>query len=259
MLHRFALIASLASAALVSSAEAGFWRYSYTNAASAWNSTITAEFDPGTNRFKWDFTSGTAVNGFWVALSPGPNPKGHAGELAIMFVDAKALTGNTSVTPKLTIYSYNGVNGITSYIDGNPSVAGNQPPDRIFSSMNPDTTGTIMQLTATDNGTSRRFTVELNAGIVQNHAPLYPNPSGNDWTGLAFGAQLGTWFHPTAGTATAYGTDPTNANFNYLTSYSYTSQSAFDTTNLTTQWIVPTPGAVALLGFAGLVGARRRR
>jgi len=259
MLRNAALVSAVAIASLASSAEAGFWRWTYNNPSHTWFKSMTAEFDPATKRFKWDFTTGTQTNGYWLALSPGPNPKGHAGELAILFLDAKTLSANSSITPKLTAYSYNGQNGITSYLDGNAAVAGNQTPDRIWSSLNPDTTGTVMQLSATDTGTTRRFIVELDASVIQNHLPLYPNPAGDDWTGLAFGQQMGTWFHPTAGLNTAYGTDPSNPNFNYLTSFTYTSQASYDTSNLTTQWVIPTPGSIALLGLAGLVGARRRR
>ena len=262
MLRNAFLIGSLALAAIASSADANFWRYNYSQPGNSWYSSITAEYQPDTQRFKWEFTAGSSVNGFWLVVSPGPNPKGNAGELAILYFDAKTLTANSTITPTLTVYNYNGVNGTNSWIDGNPSVAGNQTPDRIFSSLNPDTTATIMQLSATDNGTatnsSRRFTVELNASIIQNHTPLYPAANGDPWTGVAFGSRLGAWFHPTAGITTSYGTNPANADFNYLTSFGYASQASFDTTNLVTQW-VPAPGAFALLGLAGAVGARRRR
>lgn len=258
MLRNAILVSAIAIASFASSADAGFWRYDYSNPSHTWFKSMTAEFDPSTNRFKWDFTSGTQTNGFWLVVSPGANPKGHAGELAIMYLDAKTLTAGNTITPTLTIYNYNGLNGITSYMDGNPAVAGNQTPDRIFSSLNPDTTGTIMQLSASATATSRRFVVELDASIIQNHIPLYPNPAGNDWTGVAFGPKLGTWFHPSQGLNTSYGTDPSNPNFNYLTNFTYTGQASFDTTNLTTQW-VPGPGGAFLLGLAGFVGTRRRR
>ena len=131
-----------------------------------------------------------------------------------------------------------------------------------FSSLNANASSVVMQLSATDNGTntntSRRFTVELDANIIQNHTPLYPATNGDPWTGVAFGSKIGTWFHPTSGTTSAYGSDPANPNFNYLTSFGYASQSSFDTANLNAQW-VPSPGALALVGLAGVVGIRRRR
>lgn len=261
MKTRHAILAA-ATLAVAASADANFWRYSYANAGSSWFSSITAEYQPDTKRFKWDFTAGSSVNGFWLVVSPGANPKGNAGELAILYLDAKTLTANSTITPRLTVFNYNGVNGLNSHIDGNGEVAGNQTPDRIFSSLNANASSVVMQLTATDNGTNtntaRRFTVELNASIIQNHTPLYPATNGDPWTGVAFGSKIGTWFHPTAGTTSAYGTDPLNPNFNYLTSFGYATQQSFDTANLNTQWI-PAPGALALIGLAGVVGVRRRR
>ena len=172
------------------------------------------------------------------------------------------MTANSTITPRLTIYNYNGTNGTNSWLDGNAAVAGNQTPDRIFSSQNANASSVITQLTATDNGTNtnsaRRFTVELDASIIQNHTPLYPASNGDPWTGVAFANLLGAWFHPTSGTNTSYGTNAASPDFNYLTNFSYAGQAAFDTTNLATQW-VPAPGALALLGLAGVVGAGRRR
>lgn len=241
-----------------SAAHAGFWRYTHSNPSSSWIKSIQTEYDPVSKRFLWDFTAGSSVNGYWLVVSPGPNPKGYAGELAILYLDANALTANSTITPKLTVYGYNGQNGILSYMDGSQA-AGVQAPDRIFSSLNPDTTGTIMQLSASDNGGLRRFTVELDASIIQDHTPLYNGGAmGVEWTGVAFGAQLGAWFHPSAGTSTSYGTNSGNPDFNWLTNFTYTGQSSFDTMNLSTQY-VPAPGAIALLGLAGFVGSRRRR
>jgi hypothetical protein len=256
---RAAVVASVVLAGIMSpTAEAGFWRYNYSNPSSAWFKTITTEYDPDSKRFLFDFTAGNTVNGYWLVLSPGPNPKGYAGELAILYLDANGLGANSTITPKLTVYGYNGQNGILSYMDGSQA-AGVQTPDRIFSSLNPDTTGTIMQLSANDTGGLRRFTVELDATVIQNHSPLHNGGAmGVEWTGVGFGPQLGAWFHPSAGTTTSYGTNPSEPDFGWLKSFSYTGQAAFDTTNLTTQW-VPAPGAVALLGLAGIAGGRRRR
>jgi len=257
MLRTLAISTLLAATAAGSANAELFYQYTRNQPSNQWYSTIVAEFAPSTNRFKWEFTSGTQVNGYWLVVSPGPNPKGHPGELAIIYFDAKTLTANGSITPTVTIYNYNGLNNASSWNDGSPA-AGVQTPDRIWSSLNASDAASIMQLSATDNGTSRRFVLELNASAIQNHVPLYPNPDGDDWTGLAFGAKLGTWFHPMSGMTTSYGTNPDAANFNFLTSFGFAQQQPFDTTNLTTQ-LVPAPGAVALLGLAGLAGARRRR
>lgn len=253
------VLAAVASAA--SSAEAGFWRWTY---GSAPNNSVIAEFDPVSHRFKWEFGAGTNVNGFWTSVSPGPQPRGDAGEFAALFFDASGLTANSSITPKLTAYAYNGIPGnsnssfTSSWWDGSPA-AGTQAPDRIWSSLNPDTTNAIIQLSATDHGTYRRFVVEIDASMIQNHTPLYPDANGEPWTGVAFGSLLGHWFHPVIGLNATYGTDPSSADYNWITSFNFTGWTFSDMTNQTTQWVIPTPGAFALLGLAGLVGARRRR
>jgi hypothetical protein len=254
-----AVIATAAAASLAPKvADAGYWSYNYSSPSSAWYKSIRTEYDPDSRRFLFDFTAGSGVNGYWLVLSPGPNPKGYAGELAILYLDANGLAANSTITPKLTVYGYNGQNGILSYMDGSQAT-GVQTPDRIFSSLNPDTTGTIMQLSASDTGGLRRFTVELDATVIQSYSPLHNGGAmGVDWTGVAFGQQLGAWFHPSSGTTTSYGTNPGSADFNWLTSFSYTGQASFDTTNLATQW-VPAPGAAALLGLAGVAGGRKRR
>jgi hypothetical protein len=257
MLRTLAISAVLAATAASSANAELFYRYTRNQPSNQWYSTIVAEYAPTSHRFKWEFTSGTQVNGFWLVVSPGPNPKGHPGELAIIYFDAKTLTANNSITPTATIYNYNGVNNASSWNDGAPT-AGVQTPDRIWSSLDSGDAASIIQLSATDNGTSRRFVFEIDATAIQTHTPLYPNPNGDDWTGLAFGAKLGTWFHPMSGMTTSYGTDPSAANFNFLTSFGYAQQASFDTANLNTE-LLPAPGAVALLGFAGLAGARRRR
>ena len=94
MLRNAALVSAVAIASLASSAEAGFWRWTYNNPSHTWFKSMTAEFDPATKRFKWDFTTGTQTNGYWLALSPGPNPKGHAGELACRLGDAQSIAAD---------------------------------------------------------------------------------------------------------------------------------------------------------------------
>jgi hypothetical protein len=256
---------ALLTLVVAGSAHADFRRWDFTfgqvptNPAAGRINTITTEFDADTNRFLWDVSfdvSSVVTRGFWLAVSPGPNPKGHPGELAIMYFDATNLGDDMTVTPKLTIYNYNGIGNSSSFFDGSPT-AGTQAPDRIFSSLDAGASSSIMQLSATDTGNTRRFVVELDASIVQNHTPLYPNPQGDDWTGLAFGSKIGVWFSHFGGLNTAYGTDPANPNHNYLTQWSYTNHGWLDGANFNTQ-LVPTPGALALVAAAGLLARRRR-
>ena len=255
-----ALTAAVASCALTSSADAYFYRWTW---GSQPQNSVVAEYSPLTKRFKWEFGAGTNVNGFWLSVSPGPNPRCDPGEFAALFLDATALTANTTVTPVLTAYAYNGISGnnntsfTSSWNDGTPA-AGIQTPDRIWSSLNPDTTNTVMQLSATDHGTYRRFVVEIDATVIQDHTPLYPDAQGQPWTGVSFGSLLGHWLHPVIGLNTSYGTYPNAADYNFLTSFNFTGYTFSDMTNQPTQ-LIPAPGALAFLGLAGLAGARRRR
>src|SRR5690606_41362588 len=66
-------------------------------------------------------------DGSTLALNNGPNPKGHAGELALLYFDA------SRSTPVLTAYGYNGQNSVTTFYDGSHS-NGTQFPDLIDSS-----------------------------------------------------------------------------------------------------------------------------
>jgi hypothetical protein len=264
MKKRFALGAVLALAT-AGAADAGFHQYNFnfgqspTNPAAGRIDTIKAEFDADSNRFLWDVTfdvSSVVTRGFWLAVSPGPNPKGHAGELAIIYFDATNLGDDMTVTPKFTVYNYNGLNANSSWFDGSPA-AGTQAPDRIFSSLDAGASSVISQLSATDTGNTRRFVLEFDASIVQNHTPLYPNPQGDDWTGLAFGSKIGIWFSHFGGLNATYGADPSQGSYNYLTGWSYTNHGWLDGANYNTQF-VPAPTALAALAAAGLVGRRRR-
>lgn len=152
---------------------------------------ITASFDDATNQLTWSATfsasqvwPGLLPSAFTLALTPGPNPKGIDGELALIYFDAQG------PSPVLTAYGYNGKNGASSFFDGS-GAAGVQPPDPIVSSLLNN------QIALTDtlnpNGT-RTLGFSMDASLINTHVPLYGNPA--DWTGIAFGQQIGTWFHP---------------------------------------------------------------
>lgn len=240
-----------------STAHAGFYRWTYSNPANAWANSIVTEFDPDTNRFKWEFTVSNNANGYWLSVSTGGGAQGRPGQFAAIFFDASNLGQDMTVTPRVTIYGYNGLGMTTSWYDGS-NAPGMQAPDRIFSSLDPTTAGMLTQLSATDAGPIRTFVLEMDASVINNHMPLYPNPAGNDWTGVRFGPKIGHWFHPVAGLTAGYGTDPDSPDHNYLTNFGYSTWGFSDMVNLDTQF-VPTPGALALLGLAGLMGLKRRR
>jgi hypothetical protein len=104
-----------------------------------------------------------AVDGYWLAISPGGNPKGVGNELAVLYLDLK--------NDKYAVYNYNGSNGATSF----------STPGSTF-------------LKGGDAGMTRAgntSTFNLNVDGI-NNGPL--SGSGN-WTGAEFGDKLGLWYH----------------------------------------------------------------
>jgi hypothetical protein len=107
-----------------------------------------------------------AVDGYWLAISPGGNPKGVGNELAILYMDLRS--------NKYAVYNYNGINGANSY-----NTAGSNA---------------VSFLKGGDAGMTRSgntYTFNLNVDGI-NNGPL--SGSGN-WTGIEFGDKLGLWYH----------------------------------------------------------------
>lgn len=207
---------------------------------------INASFDDVSNKLTW-FASFGAVpgspalktDGFHLVLSPGPNPKGHAGELAIMYFDA------TAATPKMSVYGYNGFNGGSSFMDGSPG-AGVQAPDMIKSST--DLTGVYELRNQLEADGSRTLGFSIDATAINNHIPLYPGST--PWTGAEFGSNIGVWFHTYAGSRFNY-----KAN-GYIWDYAKQKEGYIDLSNSATT-AVPGPAA-GLMGLTMLTGLRRR-
>lgn len=208
---------------------------------------IHAQYDSQTDRFLWEVTFADQItDGFTLAVNDGPNPKGHAGELALLYFDA------TDTDVRVTGYAYNGQNSFNTYFDGS-AASGVQAPDMIFGG---DALGTnaslIMQASMQDIGSTRVMTLEMDASMINAHNPVYPGPEGpGEWTGMQFDELIGLWMHPMTGMNTSYGQDGS------LEELSYNRQGWFDGNNFTTTTI-PAPGALALLGLSGVVVGRRR-
>lgn len=206
---------------------------------------VAASYDTTGNQFSWSMTfSNQITEGFWLAVSPGENPKGHAGELALMYADF------SRSTPVLTIYSYNGVNGDSSWYDGS-GAAGTQTPDRIVSTR----AGFAASMQKTDVSGRRTLSISFDADIVQGHTPLY-DASRNEWTGLGFGTtnppKLGLWCHTVTNVDSRYNSD------GYLTRWNYDNQGWFDGSDYGVTR-VPAPASLALIGAGLAAGLRRRR
>lgn len=209
---------------------------------------IRSSFNTVTNRLTWSVNfaatgSGAKANGFHLVMSPGDNPKGHAGELAILYFDASTLNA-----PQLTAYNYNGFNGASSFQDGSPQ-NGVQAPDKIKSSVL--STDWINSLSATNNNDgTRTLSFDIDATAINNHTPLYPGNS--PWTGARYGEKIGIWFHGYTGLQTSYGTD------GFLSSLSRQGEGWVDLNDKSTS-PVPEPASMAALGLGVAAMIRRRK
>ena len=203
---------------------------------------VGATWRAGSQRLSFNLKTDGTTDGFWLALSPGPNPKGTPGELALLYFDRGEASGNTS----LAVYSYNGVNGSNSW---------NTPGDFIVSTE--DGSGWDANLSAFDDfDGNRHLSFEIDASIIQAHVP---NPPGNnsDWTGVSFGPQVGIWMH-TVYTDGVRDISSFDAN-GRLTSFSFFRNGYWDGEGLQAV-VVPLPTAAGLgLAGVGLLGLRRRR
>ncbi len=215
--------------------------YGINNAGGTFES-VHAEFNPATQRFHWTTVfSDQVTEGFTLAVSPGPNPKGHAGELALLYFDASDMGA-----PTLTAYAYNGKNAQNSYIDGNANVSGDQTPDLI---MDASKSAWITSISATDSAGKRVLSFTIDAADINAHGPMYPDAT-DPWYGIGFGAQLGLWMHPFRSFDPEYGQD------GRITALNARNQGWFDGHSFET----PTPGSLALASMGGLllIGRRRR-
>jgi hypothetical protein len=171
-----------------------------------------------TQKFTFNMTVEPSAQGFVVAINGGPNPKGHGGEMALLYFDASG-TG----TPVVTAYNYNGLNMYTSWQDGS-AAGGTQSPDKIASSLTDPGFFDNISVTTDANG-NKVFSLEMDAGILQDHVPQYGNAA--DWTGLDFDSSVGIWLGAVDNLQTSYGAD------GFLTDFDYGSRSWYDTSNRT--------------------------
>lgn len=242
----------VALAALTLSAHAVTYRWSFDadnspqGTAAGRTTAATAYYEQEREYFGYSVTmnpnsSGQLANGFWLAVSNGPNPKGISGELAIFYFDA------TTTTPTLTAYGYNGINGNNSFLDGSIQ-SGTQAPDRIASSLtNPNLLRSIGVSNNADG--SRTMSFDIRGSLINNHTSPYGNAA--DWQGVDFGNKFGIWYHPVTGLRSEYNQE------GFLTKFTPHKQGYIDLANETTE-AVPEPATMATLGL-GVAGLLRRR
>lgn len=238
---------TLGSLVLASAAQASVYEMSWNGQTSSNVSanhsagkikSMNAAFDSTTNRLKYEVTfgkssTGIKPDGFWLVISPGARPKGHANELAIYYYDA------TGTSPTLTAYNYNGTNGDTSYRTGTKLLSSKTMPNSVFS------------LTKSNVGQDRVLGFDINATAINSHKPSGVGPK-NEWTGSKFGSKIGVWMHPVASLSTSYNCD------GFLNKFNFCKDGSFIAEDLRTQ-VVPEPASAAILAMGGAVLVLRRR
>lgn len=207
---------------------------------------VVTQYRSGAEQLSFELTfSNQVAEGFTLAMSDGPNPKGHSGELSLLYFDASDMND-----VKLTSYAYNGQNNQSSWEDGSKA-SGIQAPDQIATTTGAFARQNLASLSAADVGSKRVFTMTLDAGFINDHIPALPGPGGvSEWFGIGFAEKLGIWLHPVRDLTTSYDSN------GYLTEWNGR-EGYLDVSNQNTT--VPAPGAVTLAAIGGLLAARRRR
>ena len=189
---------------------------------------VETTYNDATEELTWSSTfSSTAIDGAWLVLNDGPNPKQNEDEeLAIFYLDG--------LTNRLTAYEYNGKNDSNSWFD----------QDFIQSWDN--------AVNVVDNGGERTLSFSIDATDVNEYGVLQ-DPLWQDWKGAQFDEKIGIWFHAVQGLDTAYNGDE-------LTQFDFTSQGWYDIGNQMTK-PVPEPGTLGALavGLLGLLRLSQRK
>ena len=180
---------------------------------------VTTSYNEDTEELEFSLTVEDISEGFTVAINNGPNPKGHGGEMALIYFDA------SGVQPVVSVYAYNGLNTLTSWMDGS-AAAGTQAPDQILNSI--ADAGLFSNIEVIDNGDgTKTFNLAMDASTIQSHDPVY-GPDG-EWTGVSFQNEIGIWLHPVQGLDTSYDQD------GFLTQWDIHGQGWYDTSHQPTE------------------------
>ncbi len=247
-------VAALAAAAGAASANEYVWNWTtpsspITNNTGGTFESISARYDAGTNQFVWNVVfSNQITKGYTLAVNDGPNPKGHAGELALLYVDF-----SSNATRKVTAYAYNGANTNRSWIDGNGAVSGNQTADFIQGSNLPGWYN--LAVNDTSDG-KRHVSLSVDATTINGHTPLYPGPNGaSEWEGIGFGPQIGLWMHTYSTLSSGYFAN------GHICGWNTSGEGWFDGSNFQTVLVPLPPAAWAGIGGLAVVGfvSRRRK
>ncbi|MEL6938235.1 MAG: PEP-CTERM sorting domain-containing protein [Cyanobacteria bacterium J06598_1] len=185
---------------------------------------ILTTYNNNTNQFTWSSTytdngSGPLAEGAWLVVSSGENPRKNVDEYAILYLDG--------ANEQVSIYNYSGQNNAYSY-----------NTEQFLGST---------ALNVINNGSERTFEFALDATDINNNDSF-----GDEWKGIAFGDEIGLWFHGAGDLTTSYKQDGS------LETFSAGTTGWFDSENETAT-AVPEPGSVAALGLFAIAAAAKRR
>jgi hypothetical protein len=186
-------------------------------------------------------------DGFWMVLNNGGNPKGLERQLAILYGDLRS--------NKITVYAYNGMNSASSFQSStaqginSPILIGTFDMGGTLSNRDP------FSFTGVNNGRATGFRFDLDFSAVNDRNALMSMhvPGANrllsNWSGAAFGDQVGIWYHPVSVLKAHYNGDA-------LTSFDANSHKGgvtgwFDSDALKTRAFCPNGSAAAPAGSSG--------
>ncbi|MEM8642966.1 MAG: PEP-CTERM sorting domain-containing protein [Cyanobacteria bacterium P01_G01_bin.54] len=200
--------------------------------------TIKTTYDDVSQQLTWrsKFTGTQAINGGWLVISDGPNPKDHTKEYAIFYLDG--------LNQRLSAYAYNGQNNSLSW----------QTNEFLQSWSDALTIGQDAQ-------GNTEFSFSINAAAINARQDIDP-----EWRGVNFANNVGIWFHSSELAAIAY----TDSRISSMT-WGVGPEGWYDTESLLTtqqpsgpvrQEQVPEPTlmlGMAIAGGWGFLGRKRSR
>lgn len=171
--------------------------YSYEDTNPGGNNTggdmknLEFSYNSGTEKLSFAMKIDDVSDGFTLAISPGDNPKGDVGELALIYFDASNVDKNAPDAADLimTVYEYNGQNNDSSW---------NNPGNLILSSL-------------IDADAFDLDVMEMNGDLVYSFmvdaTAINQYLGSPGWTGVEFGDEIGVWLHPFKNLKSNYNND----------------------------------------------------